>query len=214
MRTDTIHATAPMQIAEGVDQPEGGVRRRHRRQRHDLRRRVADRRAGRLAPPARDPRRGARAQPPVRAQRRRRRRERRARRHAGRVQPVLLRRSGRSQVPDDQRRRHRRYVRRHRRPMPNNWRFYRYRVYERVIPLAQRALGELRMKPRRRARFGRSPARRGAVRRADRPHHHDAGRAGAAAPDGRRHVDRRQRRVQGKRDLGRRPRHRVRAMPG
>ena len=62
-------------------------------------------------------------------------RERRPGRHADGRQPVLLRRSGRPQRSamtdvngsDDSYDRHD--------ADPNNWRYYRYRVYERVIPL-------------------------------------------------------------------------------
>ena len=59
---------------------------------------------------------------------------------------------------------------------------------------------------------GRRPsARRGAVRRPDRSHRHDARGAGAAAADGSRHLDRRQRGVQGKRDFGCRSRDGIRS---
>ena len=54
-------------------------------------------------------------------------------------------------------------------------------------------------------------ARRRALRGAHRAHRDDASRSGVDAPDGRGHLDRGQRRLQGKRHLGRRPRHRGRA---
>ena len=95
----------------------------------------------RLAPRAGDPRRRARAQPPVRAQRRPER-ERRLGGHADGVEPVLLRRPRQAQflmttstaTPthlDDTD------------AIPNNWRYYRYRVYERVIPLRNMLWGTL-----------------------------------------------------------------------
>ena len=77
-------------------------------------------------------------------------------------------------------------------------------------PVAQHALGELRMK-RASIRSARSLRRQHGVVlfvAPHRAHRHDAGRAGAAQADGRRHVDRGQRRVQGERHVGRRPRHR------
>ena len=47
--------------------------------------------------------------------------------------------------------------------VPNNWRFYRYRVYERVIPLRNVLWGILGMKPRRHRVSARSPRRQHGV---------------------------------------------------
>ena len=72
------------------------------------------------------------AQPPIRAQRRSRR-ERGARGDANGGQSVLLRRYL-EEVRDDEPRQQLRSF--DDLPAdPNNWRYYRYRVYERVIPL-------------------------------------------------------------------------------
>ena len=153
-RTDVIHATAPMQIAEGVInlKAEYGVD-------ADSNGTISPGEWQTAAPAdwrqrARDPRRRPGAQPPVRAQPRRRRGERSERGHADGGQSVLLRRPG-AHLPDDQRRRHGGLVHRHRRqpeqlallPLP------RLRTRH---PVAQHALGELGMKSRCRA----GPARR------------------------------------------------------
>ena len=131
-RTDLIHATAPMQIAEGVVnlKAEYGI----------------DANADGTIGPANGPtsrrptgascsRSGSRSWSaaasssataiPARAAFAPSRRPRTTRTTSA---------TGRPHVPDDQRQRHRGYVRR-RDADPNNWRYYRYRVYERVIPL-------------------------------------------------------------------------------